>query len=72
MAQITLRLHRDPETGAPRLVVSLRTDEDSLPHEHEQRHKALVEQLLGAALPVEDRGGPWIVEREKGKPVALG
>ena len=31
----------DPETGKKDIVVSLRSDEDALPHEHEQQHKEL-------------------------------
>jgi hypothetical protein len=46
MAEMTLRLRCDPQTGKKDLVVTLRSDEDALPHEHEQMHQALVEKLI--------------------------
>ncbi len=70
MPTLTIRLFREPELGPPRVTVSLRSEEDALPHEHEQ-HKALVERLLGASL-AEAKAGGTEVEREKGKAVALG
>jgi hypothetical protein len=71
MAQLTIRLRRDPDTGMPDIVVSLRSDEDALPQEHERQHKRLVESLIGGPLP-DDGEGRVVVEREKGKPVFLG
>jgi hypothetical protein len=71
MAQLTIRLRRDPDTGMPDIFVSLRSDEDALPQEHEQQHKRLVESLLGGPIPDADEGRV-VVEREKGEPVALG
>jgi len=72
MAEMTLRLVRDGETGAPTLIVSLRREEDALPHEHERQHRGLVERLLGEPLTDEGTCKDLVVERERGKPVVLG
>jgi hypothetical protein len=61
MAELTIRLRRDPETGKQDIVVSLRSDEDALPHEHEQMHRELVEKIIG-----KDKVGKVIIEREPG------
>ena len=62
MAELTIRLRRDPETGKQDIVISLRSDADSLPHEHEQMHRDLVEKVIGKG-----NVGKVIVEREAGK-----
>lgn len=62
MAELTIRLRRDPTTGKQDIVISLRSDEDALPHEHEQMHKELVEKIIGKG-----NVGKVIVEREPGK-----
>lgn len=63
MAQMHIRLFRDPETGKQNIVIKLDSDADALPLEHEQMHRALVEKLIGKGLDPEDLG-ELIVERE--------
>jgi hypothetical protein len=72
MAEMTIRLRCDPATGKKDIIISLRSDEDSLPHEHEQQHKALVEKLIGKGLVQAGEIGQIIVERveEEKKPAA--
>src|SRR5262245_30977992 len=65
MAEMTIRLRCDPATGKKDIIVSLRSDADSLPHEHEQQHKALVEKLIGKGLLSASEVGQVIVEREE-------
>jgi hypothetical protein len=67
MAEMTIRLRCDPATGKKDILVSLRSDEDTLPLEHEQRHRALVEKLLGEGLLRAGELGQIIVEREGSK-----
>lgn len=62
MAELTIRLRRDPETGKQDIVISLRSDADTLPHEHEQMHRDLVEKVIGKG-----NVGKVLVEREAGK-----
>jgi hypothetical protein len=61
MAQMTIMLRRDPNTGKQNIIIKLDSDADALPYEHEQMHRELVEKLLGKSL---DDFGEVIVERE--------
>ncbi len=50
MAEMTIILRRDPQSGKQNIVVKLDSDPDALPIEHEQLHKRLVEKLVGTGL----------------------
>jgi hypothetical protein len=63
MAEMTIVLRRDPQTGKQNIIVKLDSDADALPMEHEQMHKQLVEKLVGKGMKLEDLG-EIIVERE--------
>lgn len=66
MAELTIRLRRDPETGKHDIIIDMKSDEDALPHEHEQMHRELVEKVIG-----KENVGKVIIEREAEKaPVA--
>jgi hypothetical protein len=65
MPEMTIRLQIDPATGKKNIVVSLRSDDDALPHEHEQMHRALVEKLIQGGLLQASELGQIIVEREE-------
>jgi hypothetical protein len=63
MAEMTIRLRCDPATGKKDLVISLRSDAENLPQEHEQQHRALVEKLIGQGLLKAEELGQIVVER---------
>jgi hypothetical protein len=65
MAEMTIRLRCDPTTGKKDIIVTLRSDGDALPHEHEQQHRALVEKLIHGGLLKATEVGQVIVEREQ-------
>jgi len=65
MAEMTLRLQIDPETGKKNILVSLKGDEDALPHEHEQMHRQLVDKLIEGGLLKAGEEGDLIIEREE-------
>jgi hypothetical protein len=65
MAEMTIRLRCDPETGKKDIIISLRSDADALPHEHEQQHRALVDKLLEKGIVKAAELGQVIVEREQ-------
>jgi hypothetical protein len=65
MPELTIRLRCDPATGKKDIIVSLRSDEDALPHEHEQQHKALVDKLIQGGVVKASEAGKVIVEREE-------
>jgi hypothetical protein len=64
MAEMTIRLQCDPLTGKKDILVSLRSDEDALPQEHEQLHKALVDKLIEGGVVKAGELGKIVVERE--------
>ena len=65
MPEMTIRLLRDPQTGKQNIVVKLRSDEDALPHEHEQMHRALVDKLIEGGILKAGEEGNLIIEREE-------
>ena len=66
MAQMTIRLRIDPNTGKKDIIVSLRSDADALPHEHEEQHRALVEKLIEGGIVKASELGQLIVEPRRG------
>ena len=68
MGDITIRFKMNVETGKKDIVVEYDADDDALPHEHEKRHKEIVEQLVGKGLVAAEEAGEVHVERLKGKP----
>jgi hypothetical protein len=68
MAELTIRLWPDPETGKKNIIISLKSDEDALPHEHEQQHRALVDKLInGGILKAEELGTITVTREEDAK-----
>jgi len=65
MAEMTIRLRCNPETGKRDIIVSLHSESDSTPHEHEQLHRQLVEKLVNGGIM--KAGDKLIVERESQK-----
>jgi hypothetical protein len=65
MAEMTIRLRCDPATGKKDIIISLRSDADALPHEHEQQHRALVEKLIQGGVVKASELGQIVVEREE-------
>jgi hypothetical protein len=65
MAEMTIQLRIDPQTGKKDIIVSLRSDEDALPHEHEQLHRRLVEKLIEGGMLAEGEAGKLVIEREE-------
>jgi hypothetical protein len=69
MAEMTIRLRINPETGKKDIIISLRSDADALPHEHEQQHKALADKLINGGLLTAQEMGKIVVEREEDEKV---
>lgn len=65
VAEMTIRLRCDPTTGKKDIIVSLRSDDDALPHEHEQQHRALVDKLIQGGVVKATEVGKIVVEREQ-------
>jgi hypothetical protein len=69
MAEMTIRLIRDPDTGKKNIIISLTSDADSLPNEHEQAHRALADKLIEGGLVKAGELGKISVVREEEAPV---
>jgi hypothetical protein len=65
MPEVTIRLIPDPVTGKKNIIISMRSDEDALPHEHEQQHRAVVEKLIEGGVVKATELGTITVEREE-------
>lgn len=63
MAEITLRLRYNLQTGRKDLLIDYHSDDDALPIEHEQDHRAIVESLLGKGVLRRDELGEVVVRR---------
>jgi hypothetical protein len=46
MAELTISVGRDPDSGRTFIRVALRSDADSSAHEHEDHHRRLVARLF--------------------------
>lgn len=68
MAELTIRLQIDPNTGKKDIVVSLHSDADALPHEHEEQHRKLVEKLIEGGVLKASELGRLIIERGEEAP----
>jgi len=64
MAELTIRLIVDPESGKKNVVIGYDSDRAALPMEHEEDHRRLVEAVLAGTGISPDELGEVIVERE--------
>ena len=64
MPEMTIRLIPDPVTGKKNIIISLTGDQDALPHEHEQMHRAIVNKLLGGGKIKAEEIGHIEITRE--------
>jgi len=71
MPEMTIRLIPDPQTGKKNIIISMRSDEDALPHEHEQAHRAVVDKLINGGILKATELGTITVEREEDEKQAV-
>lgn len=65
MAEVTIRMVLDPETGKRQILIAMKSDEDAMPHEHEQAHRAVVDKLIQGGLVKAQDIGQIIVTRDE-------
>jgi hypothetical protein len=70
MPELTISLRCDPATGKRDIVVQLHSDADSLPQEHEQLHRELVDKLVNGGILKAGEAGKLVIEREPEKGTA--
>ena len=67
MAELTIRLVVDPDTGKKNVIIAYESESDAMPMEHEDEHRNLVDKLIeGGALSAAELG-KIVVEREEKK-----
>lgn len=64
MAELTIRLTIDPDTGKKNITVAYQSDADAMPLEHEDEHRRLVDKLIEGGVLSAAEVGTIIVERE--------
>ena len=71
MAELNIRMIYNRKTGKHDIFVDYESDMDALPFEHEQDHRALLQEIMGASGLSEDQVGQLKIQRltsaEKGK-----
>jgi len=73
MSNLIIRLLCYPETGRREITAALSSGEDTVPFEHEQQHRSLVDRLFHGGTLRLAREGCVVVERaEDMLPVFLG
>ena len=65
MADITIRMIYNKETGKNDIVIEYESDDDVLWKEHEQEHEKIVEKVLGQKLKEMKNIGEITIERVK-------
>ena len=66
MADITIKLIYNLETGKQDIYVDFVSDDDALPIEHERDHRQLIEQLIGQGVLKPSDVGQVKVSRLRG------
>lgn len=63
MAEISIRLIYNLETGKKDIFIDFESEPDALPIEHEQGHRQVMEELLGKGVLTPDEVGEVVVRR---------
>jgi len=63
MAEITVRMVFNRETGKKDIWIDFESDEDALPFEHEKQHREVIGKLLGSGVLQPNELGDVVVKR---------
>ena len=63
MAELNIRLTYNRQTGRHDIFVDYESDADSLPFEHEEDHRALVEKIISSTGMSEEDFGEVVIRR---------
>lgn len=63
MSEIEIRFRMNLKTGKKDIVIDFHGDEDLMRHEHEKKHREVVQRLVGEGILSADEVGEVIVER---------
>ena len=65
MGEISIRFRMNMDSGKKDIIIDFEGDEDLMRHEHEKRHRQVIERLVGEGVLQADEVGEVIVEREQ-------
>jgi hypothetical protein len=65
MAEMTIHLRTNPESGKKDIIVELHNDADALPHEHEEHHKNLIDKLIEGGMLNATEVGKVVIQRQE-------
>ena len=63
MSEIEIRFRMNMKSGKKDIVIDFHGDEDLMRHEHEKKHREIVQRLVGEGILSADEVGEVIVER---------
>ena len=63
MARLILRLFYDPRRARRDIVIDLASDADTVPFEHEQQHKSLLDRIVNGGTFAAARDGRVVIDR---------
>ena len=63
MGEINIRFRMNMASGKKDIVIDFESDEDAMRHEHEKRHREIIERLVGEGVLQADEVGEVTVER---------
>ena len=63
MAELIIRLEIDPNTQKKNIIIKYLSDDDALPMEHEEAHRAIVDQLIEGGAVAASEVGEVTIER---------
>lgn len=63
MSEIEIRFRMNLKSGKKDIVIDFHGDEDLMRHEHEKKHREIVQRLVGEGILSADEVGEVVVER---------
>ncbi len=63
MSEIEIRFRMNLKTGKKDIVIDFHGDEELMRHEHEKKHREIVQRLVGEGILSADEVGEVVVER---------
>ena len=65
MGEISIHFRMNTETGEKIISIEYDSDEDAMRHEHEKRHRQIVEQLVGEGILTAEEAEEVVIERSE-------
>ncbi|MGE0708230.1 MAG: hypothetical protein AB7N76_01195 [Planctomycetota bacterium] len=63
MSEIEIRFRMNMKSGKKDIVIDFHGDEDMMRHEHEKKHREIVQRLVGEGIISAEEVGEVVIER---------